>query len=65
MSPTGVAGRGDRNAPNGRGTMKLAKKDVKSENADVAPNPPKSTELRRNFQIRFVRMNGILFTRTR
>lgn len=64
MAPTGVAGRVDRNPPNGRGTMKLAKKDVKSENADAA-NPPKSTELRRNFQIRFVRMNGILFTRTR
>jgi len=65
VAPTGVAGRGDRNPSNGRGTMKLAKKDVKSENADVVANPPKSTELRKNFQIRFVRMNGILFTRTR
>ncbi|KAG0582790.1 hypothetical protein KC19_3G085900 [Ceratodon purpureus] len=64
VSPTGMAGRGDRIVPHGSGTLKLAKKDVKSENTDASANLPKSADLRRNFQIRFVRMNGILFTRT-
>jgi hypothetical protein len=65
VSPTGTAGRGDRTVPHGSGTLKLAKKDVKSEIADANANPPKIADLKRNFQIRFVRMNGILFTRTR
>lgn len=64
VSPTGTAGRGDRTVPHGSGTLKLAKKDVKSEIADANANPPKIADLKRNFQIRFVRMNGILFTRT-
>ena len=65
MSQPVVAGRSDRVQSHGSGTLKLAKKDVKSENADAIANPPKNVDLRRNFQIRFVRMNGILFTRTR
>lgn len=65
VAPTGAPGRNDRNSHGGRGTVKLAKKDVKAENADIVATSAKTPDLRRCFQTRFVRMNGILFTRTR
>lgn len=58
-------GRRDRTLPPSSGTMKSAKKDLKSEEANVIASPPKNSDLMRNLRIRFVRMNGILFTRTR
>lgn len=57
-------GRRDRTLPPSSGTMKSAKKDLKSEEANVIASPPKNSDLMRNLRIRFVRMNGILFTRT-
>ena len=58
-------GRGDRMHPVGNGAAKFAKKEGKSENTDVKGNATSVSELRKSFHIRFVRMNGILFTRTR
>jgi len=64
-SGNGNGGRGDRMHPVGNGAVKFAKKEGKSENTDVKGHATSVSELRKSFHIRFVRMNGILFTRTR
>jgi hypothetical protein len=50
--------RGDRILPVGDGALKLAVKDRNLQGADMG-------EIRKSFRIRFVRLNGILFTKTR
>ena len=64
-SGTGNGGRGNRMHPVGKRAVKFAKKEGKSENADVKGNATSVSELRKSFHIQFVRMHGIYFTRTR
>lgn len=56
--------KGDRMLSVGDGPLKLAVKDRKQDSASP-PSLSKVSEVRKNFRIRFVRLNGILFTRTR
>ncbi|CAM6086076.1 unnamed protein product [Calypogeia fissa] len=56
-SEKGKPVRGDRILPVGDGALKLAVKDRNLEGADIG-------EIRKSFRIRFVRLNGILFTKT-
>ncbi|KAL3677309.1 hypothetical protein R1sor_027257 [Riccia sorocarpa] len=51
------ASRGDRIVPVGDGALKLAVKDHQLEGVEIG-------ELRKRFRLRFVRLNGILFTKT-
>ncbi|KAL2609168.1 hypothetical protein R1flu_027741 [Riccia fluitans] len=51
------ASRGDRILPVGDGALKLAVKDRQLEGVEIG-------ELRKRFRLRFVRLNGILFTKT-
>jgi len=50
--------KGEKTLPIGDG-MKLALKDHKQH------NPGSISEMRKSFRVRFVRLNGILFTKTR
>lgn len=52
------ASRGDRIVPVGDGALKLAVKDHQLEGVEIG-------EMRKRFRLRFVRLNGILFTKTR
>lgn len=49
----------------GKGEVKPASKDMKLEAVDAKESTSNIREMHKSFCIRFVRLNGILFTRTR
>lgn len=49
----------------GKGDAKFASKDTNSEGSQVKERASTLPETYKSFCIRFVRLNGILFTRTR
>lgn len=59
-SPVRVTGKG-----RGKGDAKLVSKDINSESSQVKERASAVPETFKSFCIRFVRLNGILFTRTR
>ncbi|KAK7838909.1 protein smg7 [Quercus suber] len=58
-SPVRVTGKG-----RGKGDAKLVSKDINSESSQVKERASAVPEMYKSFCIRFVRLNGILFTRT-
>lgn len=59
-SPVRLTGKGK-----GKGDVKLASKDTNSDGSQVKDGASTGLETYKSFCVRFVRLNGILFTRTR